>query len=512
MRLAFLTVLCVTCFACGGTTESKNSARLASLAPSVGQIVPPFSPEQRDYTVEEDHLVANLTLEVSAEGNGEVTLDGAKTLQQSDGQSFELYIPPGSQDLTFKVSGPGLEQGSYHLRVTRATSLGQTYVKAESPGQSKRFGNKVTCAPEKFAVTEFGAEVPHFVHVFAGATGSTLSQQAIVQPDSSGATFEGAALDGDLLAVLQGTPDVLRFYRGSAGGWQPASAGSSELSAPEAVLALSNPWLAVTTELPRGSQVTMFHIAEHAEPPVVLTAPNAKIPESLGASLALAGTVLVAGSPYEASSAGATVASKNQDAVDSGAAYVFELDASGIWQMTAFLKASDAKTKDHFGQSVSVGRGRILVGADGQAAGEGAVYVFEKVGGLWTETAQLKRQGATQNDAFGSKVAMGEGIVVASSSDSSMGTGIDAVERVAGDLPNGAVHVFERRPEGWAEIHFLKSLYHPMFPPEVFGGSVALCRGALVVGAPFDSSKFGGVGANPANDELYISGAVWLFQ
>jgi hypothetical protein len=58
----------------------------------------------------------------------------------------------------------------------------------------------------------------------------------------------------------------------------------------------------------------------------------------------------------------------------SGAAYIYDLDGSNEIKITA----SDGAANDRFGYSVSVGNGRIVVGANGAAnSSGGAAYIFD---------------------------------------------------------------------------------------------------------------------------------------
>jgi len=121
-------------------------------------------------------------------------------------------------------------------------------------------------------------------------------------------------------------------------------------------------------------------------------------------SLSSDGNTLVVGAFREDSSAtGVDGNETNNNAPDSGAAYVFT--RSGIvWTQQAYLKASNTEADDEFGGDVEVsGDGTtIAVGAnledgaatgingddtDNSANGAGAVYVFNLDGGVWSQQA-----------------------------------------------------------------------------------------------------------------------------
>ena len=76
---------------------------------------------------------------------------------------------------------------------------------------------------------------------------------------------------------------------------------------------------------------------------------------------------------------------------EAGAAYVFE-KSGGAWIEVAQLLPSDAEAFDRFGESVAISGERIVVGmhvADAAPPEAGAAYVFERAGGVWSETAKL---------------------------------------------------------------------------------------------------------------------------
>lgn len=62
------------------------------------------------------------------------------------------------------------------------------------------------------------------------------------------------------------------------------------------------------------------------------------------------------------------------------------------WAEQAKLTASDATTRDFFGDSVSISGNYCIVGAKGDddnGSGSGSVYIFRRDGTSWTEEAKL---------------------------------------------------------------------------------------------------------------------------
>jgi hypothetical protein len=162
----------------------------------------------------------------------------------------------------------------------------------------------------------------------------------------------------------------------------------------------------------------------------------------------------------------------------SGSAYVFDLDGNLIKKLTA----SDAASYDYFGRSVAVGSGRIVVGADGDdnAAGynSGSAYVFDLGGNLITKLTPGDTNGV---DHFGCSVAVGSGrIVVGADGDNDYGTG------------SGAAYVFDLGGDPIKKLTAINAASESDAASyNYFGNSVAVGNGRIVVGAYKDDNDAG---------------------
>ena len=102
-----------------------------------------------------------------------------------------------------------------------------------------------------------------------------------------------------------------------------------------------------------------------------------------GISVSGDGSIIVVGANYA-----------HAPAADSGAAYIFEKTGS-TWTQFQKIVASDGAASDYFGSSVCVSRdgSTIAIGTpyddDNSAEASGSVYMFEKVGGNWTQVQKL---------------------------------------------------------------------------------------------------------------------------
>lgn len=158
---------------------------------------------------------------------------------------------------------------------------------------------------------------------------------------------------------------------------------------------------------------------------------------------------------------------------DPGAVYVFRR-AEGDWTEQQKIVAADAVNKDAFGGSIAVSGGRLIAGAQAAPSGNGnvggAAYIFEEVAGIWTQVAKLVAPDAGGGDLFGTVVAISgdTAAVSAGADDTSRGT------------DSGSVRLFDKVGDTWQPAMTL-------IPTQVnayFGAGLALDGNALFVGAP----------------------------
>ena len=195
-----------------------------------------------------------------------------------------------------------------------------------------------------------------------------------------------------------------------------------------------------------------------------LTASGSSASDFIGRTVAIDGNVIAAGS-------------YNSDNF-SGAVYIFRRQGSQ-WLEQARLTASDGSAGARFGSSIAIQDDILAVGAQGTYLGgdSGAVYIFQRVGTNWVETAKLTASDGAVGDLVGLSLALdGNTIVVGSV---------------------GAAYVFQRTNTGWIERAKL-------IPSDgenscVFGLSVAIRKNIIVVG---DYCNFQG----------FIFGAAYIYE
>ncbi len=222
-----------------------------------------------------------------------------------------------------------------------------------------------------------------------------------------------------------------------------------------------------------------------------------------GSAVALDGSALVVGAPYEDGGITNTV-------TDSGAAYIFQRNQGGAdnWGEVKVLYASDAQADDMFGRAVGLDGSTVVVGAPYESGGpgdplawSGAAYVFERNQGgveFWGEVTILRAADKQAGDSFGVSAAISGDTIVVGAPNEAGGLG--------DPWPGaGAAYIFSRNQggaEAWGQVRTLRASDAQQY--DHFGyNSVAISGNTIVVGAPFEE---GGPG-----DPQPGSGAAYLF-
>ena len=221
---------------------------------------------------------------------------------------------------------------------------------------------------------------------------------------------------------------------------------------------------------------------------------------------------------------------------NSGAAYIFTRDSSGLWSEQQKLTAGDGEGGDGFGRSVAVSGNSVAIVAPGDNSGMGTAYVFTRdETGNWSQQQKLIPSDSEGIDAFGFSVALDEDIVaIGAPGDYGTGPydyyagsvyvftyddGIWTEERKLTASDGGAygqfgsslsvadetimigsqagvVYVFTRNESAWEEQILAAE---DTSPGDFFGTSVAMDGNTAVIGAPYDL------------DNGFLAGSVYVF-
>lgn len=293
-----------------------------------------------------------------------------------------------------------------------------------------------------------------------------------------------------------------------------------------------------------------------------IKAPNAGAGDNFGRSVALSadGSTLAVGAYLEDSNGNAPVNNGSAPPVndlvaDSGAVYVFTRSGN-TWSYQAYLKPSNTAESEMFGYSVALSNSgdTVVIGAMNEGSNttaivqggpgttyscdptiptvacsdsSGAVFVFDRSGGVWAEDAYIKASTASQFDQFGWVVDIsgdGNTLAVGAHMESSL-TGATANDcSVAATncvVDSGAVYVYKRTDinSAWGSETVLKASTGEVALGDHFGNSVALnySGDTLAVGAVFKNTGLNGSVANDCTDTTPVNcitavGAVYMFK
>jgi len=182
-----------------------------------------------------------------------------------------------------------------------------------------------------------------------------------------------------------------------------------------------------------------------------LEAEDGAVGDGFGAALDVSGSTLVVGAP------------------SADAAYVFQR-REGEWRQTSRLAPAAADSASGFGRSVTVADNRLFVAAQSseqaEVEGGGAVYVYHKESGGWSESAVVSSGVIPSESQFGRALAASKGQLLVS----------------APAYEGGVVAVFQRDEGGWNEVQLVEA--RDFGDGARFGRAVQWTGEAVLVGAP----------------------------
>ncbi|MDD3375569.1 MAG: FG-GAP repeat protein, partial [Candidatus Omnitrophica bacterium] len=176
---------------------------------------------------------------------------------------------------------------------------------------------------------------------------------------------------------------------------------------------------------------------------------------------------------------------------NSGSAYIFKKNASGLWPFSQKLIASDGAEGDSFGFAVSVSGDKAIIGAhldDDNGPGSGSAYVYTKnAAGVWLQANKLFASDGASEDFFGSSVSIIDGAAI-----------VGARYHSHPESDRGAAYIFD---EGlnWAETKEL--LASDGAQNDYFSWSVGISNDTVIVGAPRDDDN----GSNSGSAYIFTS-------
>lgn len=466
-------------------------AALSMLTINGAELDQSFQSEQYSYTANVHFLTSSITMAPIAMDDGATIMIGSNTFASGE-TSDVIVLTEGDNIITLTVTSEDTENTEvYTVEIQRAAAASfaqQAYLKASNPEDDDNFGYSVAISgdtlvvganQENSSITENDnlAENAGAAYVFI-QNDDIWTQQAYLKASNAEADDRfgvSVAIDGDTIVVGARKED--------------SSANLGEMD---------------NTEVDSGAAYIFTRTDSDWTQQAFLKASNAEAGDYFGYSVALSGDTVVVASRSEDGNASGEEQDNTEE--NSGSVYVYTRTGN-TWSQQAYLKASNPEDRDYFGWSVAISGNTLVIGApyeDSSAYGgeednteldSGAVYVFIRNGGSWSQQAYLKASNAEVEDKFGYSVAVDKDTIVVGAyhEDSSVGGGeFDNSESNA-----GAVYVFFRKDNSWQQQAYIKA--DNSSATNYFGWSVAISGETIVVGSNYE------------DESVFNSGAAYIF-
>jgi len=239
-----------------------------------------------------------------------------------------------------------------------------------------------------------------------------------------------------------------------------------------------------------------------------IVASDRSLDDRFGMSVDISGDQIIVGAEFD------DVSGSDGDEFNAGSAYVFKL-IEGEWEEEAQLTASDYTGGDRFGWTVGISGEKAIVGAYKNRTDElemddlfeaGAVYLFERGGGLWPQVKKVVASDRAGVDWYGYDVDISGDYAAVGAYRQNGGA--------EGDPPYsdaGAVYVLYDDPvDGWTELQKINhddrgsSLLFPPSTDDRFGFGVGIDDRTLLAGAPFEDEDASGDAPLPNAGSAYF--------
>ena len=450
--------------------------------------------------------------------------------------------PTGSKNGGTGTGAKPSDECSTVLGVT-CPEFEEAYIKSSAPKAFDGFGGSIALSGDTLAVgviredsLDGGKNDVGAVYIFT-RTGTGWSQQARIHA-SNADTYDwfgnAVALSGDTLVVGASN-------EGSNSTGVNPSTTSTGGSDPQADNSASN----------SGAVYVFTRSGSTWNQRAYIKASNTGANDQFGSSVALSGNTLAVGARNEDShstgvnpsttSTGGSDPQADNSASNSGAVYVFTRSGTDntTWTQQAYIKASNTDREDYFGVPIALSGDTLAVGATGEDNGtgtygnqsdnnlsrSGAVYVFTRSAGTWSQEQYLKASNPGEQDRFGGSLALsGDTLAVGARYEDSGSKGVDGDQgdnittgKDSGE-DSGAVYIFTRSGTTWNHRAYIKASNAGggtndigRFFGDHFGYSLALSGDTLVVGAPYEGSNTKNVNGNQKDNSMFGSGAVYIF-
>ena len=508
------------------TPHDVTDATLSALIAGNLVLVPDFDPDVLNYA-------ASAPFHTLAADVVPTTNNPAATFQINGGSNSSVAIPLGQSDISIEITAEdGVTVQTYTVSVTRTMFEQKAYVKASNTqavdwfgddsvslsfdgktmavGATGESGSSTGVNGDQASNTRFGSGAVYvFVHEGGGWTQQAYIKASNTDSDDRFGGVTTLSADGNTLAVAAHREDS------AAAGVDADQSNSGSVN----------------------GAVYVFVRDENGDwaQQAYIKASNTNAGDSFGIDLAISGdgNTLAVSTDFEDSNAtGVNGNQGNNSAANSGAVYVYTRDGNDTWAFQAYIKASNTEANDRFGGAISlaadgntlavgaIAEDSAAVGANGNQADNslnapGAVYVFRRAAGVWSQQVYLKASNPDSEDSFGIDVALdgdGDTLAVGARLEDSNATGVNGDDADNSLNATGAVYVFTSDTGGtWTQQAYIKA--QVVDSMDWFGERIAISDDGnlLAVSATGEDSAATGIDGDPTSNDLGGSGAAYLF-
>ena len=243
-------------------------------------------------------------------------------------------------------------------------------------------------------------------------------------------------------------------------------------------------------------------------------------------------TVAVGANAEDSNATGINGNQADNSMISAGAVYVFARTGTA-WTQQAYVKPTNTFGNTQFGYSIALtangntmavssfdegGISRLVNGPMTRGRnGSGAVYVFGRNAGKWTQDAYLKAENAEGNDSMGVQVAIsddGNTIAAGALDEDCTATGVNPSgcgDDALSDISTGAAYVFVRTDGEWKQQSFFKA--SNTGKNDWFGSRLTLSGdgNTLAVTSQLEDSNAKGINGNQNDDSATEAGSLYVF-
>ncbi|MFT7562269.1 MAG: hypothetical protein ACI93R_004204, partial [Flavobacteriales bacterium] len=251
--------------------------------------------------------------------------------------------------------------------------------------------------------------------------------------------------------------------------------------------------------------------------------------DAFGTQLTLSGdgnTLAISAPLEDSASSGVDGAQQNEDAMDSGAVYVYRR-AGDTWVQQNYLKSPTTSAADKFGSALSLSSfgASLIVSAIGEdsnalqqantASNSGAVYLYTLNGDSWSHERTFKAPNADQDDQFGLAMdisANGKIILIGAPNEAgaSQGLGGDIISNEF--VAAGAAYLYEKQNNEWSDAQYIKASNTAV--AQQFGRSISIAGdgNTFAIGAIGEASIAIGINGDSSDTSNPDSGAAYIYS